>query len=91
MTLRVVAHRYGLAPGAPELRRLREVYLEPWTAGHSAADLREQVRLAMRLGGIGRALTWQRAFPEAAEHIRQDHGAAVAHWLARLLEPGLLA
>lgn len=90
VTLRVVAHRYGLAPGAPELQRLRDVYLEPWTAEHPAADLREQVRLAMRLGGIGRALTWQRTFPEAAGYIRQDHGEAMAHWLAHLLEPGLL-
>jgi hypothetical protein len=88
--LRVVAHRHGLAPGAPELAWLRDVYLEPWTAEHPAADLREQVRLAMRTGGIGRALTWQRTFPEAAQHIRQEHGAAMAQWLAHLLEPGLL-
>jgi hypothetical protein len=88
--LRVAAHRYGLPPGAPELRRLRDVYLEPWTAEHPAADLRAEVRLAMRAGGIGRALTWQRTFPEAAEHVREDHGEAMAHWLAHLLEPGLL-
>lgn len=88
--LRVVAARHGLEPGAPELARLRDIYLEPWTAEHPAADLREEVRLAMRVGGIGRALTWQRAFPETARYIRQDHGAAMARWLANLLEPGLL-
>jgi uncharacterized protein YceK len=88
--LRVVANRHNLAPGAPGLLRLRDVYLEPWTAEHPVASLREDVRLAMRLGGIGRALTWQRAFPEAAAYIRQDHGEAMAYWLASLLEPGLL-
>jgi Phosphotransferase enzyme family len=88
--LRMVAARYELTSGAPELLRLRDVYLEPWTAQFPAADLREEVRLAMRLGAIGRALSWQRIFPEAAQHVRQDHGSSVARWLAHLLEPGLV-
>jgi hypothetical protein len=87
VTLRAVSARYGLAAGSPELDRLREVYLEPWTAERPAAELRADARLAMRLGAIGRAICWQRAFPEAGRQLRNEHGKAVAHWLARLLEP----
>ena len=40
VTLRVVAYRLELAGGAPELLRLRDAYLEPWTGEHDRATLR---------------------------------------------------
>jgi hypothetical protein len=43
--------------------------------------------LAIGLGAISRALSWRRAFPQAAAQVRQDQGGAVAYWLTRLLEP----
>ncbi len=43
VTLRVVADRLELADGAPELLRLRDAYLEPWTGEHDRATLVEAV------------------------------------------------
>jgi hypothetical protein len=74
-----------MATGAPELDRLREAYLEPWTAEHPLAELREEARLALRLGPISQALTGQRVFPGYAQ--RPEHGHGLARWLAYMLEP----
>jgi hypothetical protein len=85
--LRAAAARHGLAAGSAALDRLRDAYLEPWTAGHPAPELWRDARLAIRLGAISRALSWQRAFPQAAPQVRHDQGRSVAYWLTRLLEP----
>jgi hypothetical protein len=85
--LRAAAARHGLAPGSAALGRLRDAYLEPWTAGRPAPDLRRDARLAIRLGAISRALSWQRAFPQAGPQVRQNQARSVAYWLTRLLEP----
>ena len=85
--LRAVAARHGLAAGSAALGRLRDAYLEPWTAGRPAPELRRDARLAIRLGAFSRALSWQRVFPQAGPHVRQDQGRSVAYWLTRLLEP----
>ena len=85
--LRAAAARHGLAAGSAALGRLRDAYLEPWTAGRPAPELRRDARLAIRLGAISRALSWQRAFPQAGPWVRQDQGRSVAYWLTRLLEP----
>jgi hypothetical protein len=87
VALRVAAHRFGLAE--TELTRLRDAYLEPWTAEQSAAQLRHTVDLAVRLGAISRAASWQRIFPQAGPEMRQAHGRSVAQWLYRALEPEL--
>ncbi len=58
VTLRVAAHRVGLDERAPEVLRLRDAYLEPWTAVAPLAELREAGDLASRLGTISRALSW---------------------------------
>jgi hypothetical protein len=86
---RVAAERFGLVAGASELARLRDAYLEPWTAEHPRADLRGAVGLAVRLGAISRAVTWQRTFPGTPEPVRRVHAAHVARWLTHLLEPTL--
>jgi hypothetical protein len=53
--------------GPDVLPRLRDAYLEPWTGdGRTARDLRRALRLAWRLGAIGRAGAWGRLFPGAA-------------------------
>jgi hypothetical protein len=87
VNLRAAAARHGLAAGSAELGRLRDAYLEPWTGGRPEPELRQDARLAIRLGAISRALSWQRAFPQAGPRLRQDQGRSVANWLTRLLEP----
>ncbi|MGH3993280.1 MAG: hypothetical protein ACRDSN_12570, partial [Pseudonocardiaceae bacterium] len=67
--------------------RLRDAYLEPWTAEHDLADLRRAAALAMRFGVIGRAMAWHRIFPVTEALVWDMHGKDVANFLCRLLEP----
>jgi hypothetical protein len=87
VTLRVVALRASLAPGAPELLRLRDAYLEPWTAEHDARDLREAARLAVRTGVVSRAACYRRALLEATPAGVEEFGDGVPGWLQELFEP----
>jgi hypothetical protein len=83
--LRTAAHRFR--PTETELARLRDAYLEPWRAEQATTVLRDTVDLAVRLGAISRAASWQRIFPQAGPELRQAHGRSVARWLFRVLEP----
>ncbi|MFE7167111.1 aminoglycoside phosphotransferase family protein [Streptomyces sp. NPDC057616] len=75
------AERYG-----PDvLPRLRDAYLEPWTgAGRTTRDLRRALRLAWRLGAIGRAVAWGRLFPGAADATDLAGDAQAVDSLLRL-------
>ena len=86
VTLRVVAHLTGLPNGAPELLRLRDAYLEPWTDGWDRASLEEACRLALRVGGVLRSDCYRRALLEATPAGRAEFGDGVPQWL---LEGGL--
>ena len=81
VTLRVVAERVGLGFGAPELLRLRDAYLEPWTGEHDRATLVEAARLAVRVGGVGRADSYRRALLETDDAGRAEWGSGVPAWL----------
>lgn len=81
VALRVVCHLTGLAYGAPELLRLRDSYLEPWTGEHDRADLVEAARLATRVDGVARADCYRRALLEATPAGREEYGDAVPSWL----------
>jgi hypothetical protein len=90
VTLRVVAYRLELAGGAPELLRLRDAYLEPWTGEHDRVTLVEAVRLALLTGPVGRALSWRRSLLDATPSARERHGEGIPGWLAELGEPSTL-
>jgi hypothetical protein len=81
VTLRVVCNLTGLAYGAPELLRLRDAYLEPWTAEHDRADLAEAARLAVRVDTVSRADCYRRALLEATAAGRAEYGDGVPSWL----------
>jgi hypothetical protein len=81
VSLRVVAHLTGLAYGSPALLRLRDAYLEPWTADLDRADLVEACRLALRIGGVLRADCYRRALLEATPAGRQAYADGVPQWL----------
>ena len=89
VTFRSIASR-GLGDAASEGRaftRLRDAYVEPWTADHQAAELIEAVTLATRVSIVGRALAWRRALTGIPP---TDHGAwsgNVGGWLLELFEP----
>ncbi|GAA5002881.1 aminoglycoside phosphotransferase family protein [Actinopolymorpha pittospori] len=84
-TLRNVAQRLDLAPDAPELLKLRDAYLEPWSAEYDRADLLDAMRWATQLAKIGRALAWQRALTGANATERATYAEYVPRWLAELL------
>jgi len=79
VTARVVRARFG-ADGPAVLARLRDAYLEPWTAdGHTRAELTRLAGLACRVAPIGqvfRALAPGRMFPGSAMDTRAVHSVA---------------
>ncbi|MFC3995465.1 hypothetical protein ACFOVU_06045 [Nocardiopsis sediminis] len=70
------------------LGRLRDAYLEPWTAAHSLSDLRAAARLATDLAALNRALAWNRAFPELAHAVAPAQHDHIARWLRTLIGKG---
>ena len=60
VTLRALASRNGLAPGGPEVTRLRDAYLEPWTSIAPREEVERASDLARRTGAVQRALAWHR-------------------------------
>lgn len=74
---RAAAQRFEPA----DLDRLRDAYLEPWTARHPVAELRAAADLAVRLGTISRALSWGRVFPEAEHLLDAERDRSIAEWL----------
>jgi hypothetical protein len=80
VTLRVVASLTMLEPGAAELLRLRDAYLEPWTGEHDRSTLVEAVRLACRVGGVTRADCYRRSLLEATDAGRERFGDGVPGW-----------
>lgn len=84
------AYRFDLAPGDPRLTRLRDAYLEPWTAGRDRGGLLRSAALAVRVAKVGRALSWQRALAGAELPVPADQASAVVDWLAELTGPDLV-
>jgi len=91
VTLRSVAHAFQLSewtpfgPSAPELDRLRDAYLEPWSDRLPRARLERLVRLAAWTGMVGRALVWTLAMRYATDAELAESGTAVPGWLGELL------
>jgi hypothetical protein len=84
--LRGIAYRFGLAEDAPELRRLCDIYLEPWAAYASRASLLEACALAKPIGSFCRALTWHGVVSSLPSPFREQQQDAVPGWLQVFLE-----
>ena len=75
VTLRSLAAQWRCRPIDPALRRVQAAYLEPWRAGGgSAADLADQVDLAVRTGPLTRACGWIRALGEPEAGVGPGRG-----------------
>jgi hypothetical protein len=81
---RNIAHTFGYAPGAPELLRLRDEYLEPFTALATRARIDACLPVAFRLGRLCRALTWVRVVSGLPSVDRQIE--AVPGWFQLFLQ-----
>ncbi|NUT34861.1 MAG: phosphotransferase, partial [Hamadaea sp.] len=89
VTLRVAAHKTGAKAGDPLLARLRDAYLEPWTAERDHGELVELVGAALTVTKVSRALSYRRALIDVRGERRPEHADAIWGWLEELLEPDM--
>lgn len=83
VTLRALAWRHGLEPGAEPLLRLRDAYLEPYGASAAVAGL------AYRTGTLARALAWHRHIQgRDPEQWDREDAESVPYGLRLYLENG---
>jgi hypothetical protein len=80
-----IADELGVDDRSPELDRFRDAYLEQWTAFAPAEALRETYPLALRLGLLCRALTWDSILSPLPAAVAAEYGERVAVWLRLLL------
>jgi len=81
--LRSTAWRLGLEPGGPELRRLRDAYLEPFGRGPEIADI------AYWAGTIARAIAWKRMVdPRELEYLSESDLEGPAYGIRLFLAGG---
>jgi hypothetical protein len=83
VALRSIAWRLDLEPGGPELRRLRDLYLEPFGRGPEIADA------AYRVGTIARGIAWDRMVSaREPEFVDEDDLSGPAYGIRLFLEGG---
>jgi len=88
-TLRSIASRDSTLDRAG-LLRLRDAYLEPWTADQPRTALNETVQTALRVGAVGRAFAWKRALSGVPPDAHGEYAGAVGDWLLELFEPTVI-
>jgi Phosphotransferase enzyme family len=83
VTLSFAAQATGLAVDAPAVLRLRDAYLEPWTAFEPRPALERAADLAVALGTIPGTLVWHRITTEI-EGVREGSPEEMATILGRV-------
>ena len=83
--LRSAAWRLKLAGDDPAILRLRDEYLERWTAIAPRPALLEAFTLAGRMGMLCRALTWRRVLAPHGLSASADDRSSVPGWLQEYL------
>ncbi len=76
----------GLEENSPELRPLRDAYLEPWTRYESREDLQRAMDLAVRLASFNTALTWHRLVSRLEGSAREEYAEPVPALLQEFLD-----
>lgn len=84
--IRAVAYRLKLEESGPEMRRVRDAYLEPWTRFYPHKRLVEIYVLAYRLGMLNRALSWHHGTGALPLRLKEEHADAVPEWLQDFLK-----
>jgi Phosphotransferase enzyme family len=85
-TFRGLVDRWGFEPGAHELLRLRDAYLEPWTKFAPLPQLIAIFELTYPLGMLCRAMTWDRLLTTLSESERAEYASFVPAWLQMAAE-----
>ena len=86
--LRATAWKLDLEPGGPELLRMRDAYVEPFTSFGNRRDLIEAAELAYRTGTIARSLAWFRSLKAVPPEARAEDLDSIPYGLQRFLEGG---
>jgi hypothetical protein len=90
ISLKFVSMLANLDPGADELLRLRDAYLEAWTDDYDTNDLVEAATLAVRVDAVSRADCFRRAvleWDEAGRGYRTMFDEGVPSWLREQRDP----
>lgn len=85
VTIRHTAYRLKLDEFAPEMVRLRDIYLDAWTDYGSPADLRSAFAIAYRLAMINRSLSYHQVLGPLPERYKVENDA-IPGWLQDYLE-----
>ena len=86
VTLRSIAYFMELDERGPQIGRLRDVYLQPWTRFAPREQLLEAFPLARRLGMFNRTLTWHHVVSSLPEGPQKEEQAdAVPGWMQEFL------
>lgn len=88
VTLRATAYRLDLQPGAPELLRMRDAYLEPFSTYGTRDELEEAAELAYRTGTLARALAWEHFISKMSDEEIRSNTEAIPYGLRKFLEGG---
>jgi len=85
-TLRGATERLGYEPGSPDVERLRDLYLEPFTRFAPIEELRDRFADGYLLHGVSRAELWRRTLAPLPPEARAEYGEPVAAWLEIIRE-----
>jgi hypothetical protein len=83
--LRSIAYRFQLAERDPDLERIRDAYLEPWTGHAYRASLLRAVELSAVIGRLCRALSWLRALGDESLAVGESAESARS-WFGEFCE-----
>jgi Phosphotransferase enzyme family len=84
LVLEGAAHRTGLAADDSAILRLRDIYLEPWTALLPRPAIEEVAQCGERLSTITRTLSWYRVLTLVAGAL-DGEPVAIAEYLDRVV------
>jgi hypothetical protein len=85
VTLRATAARLEVAEEGPEMLRLRDAYLEPWTAFETREKLLAAFETAYRLAMVNRALSWHHGTGTLSQRHKEAYADSVPSWLRDFL------
>jgi hypothetical protein len=84
VTVRATAAWLEVAEDGPEMRRLRDAYLEPWTTFATRKTVFAAFAVAYRLAMVNRALSWYYGTSPLSQH-RQEAYVESVRWLRDFL------
>jgi hypothetical protein len=86
--LRSIAHTLELATDGPEITRLRDAYLEPWTAFAPRTQLLADLQPALILAALCRAFSWHLVASHLDPPLLDEYADALPYSVRDMLELG---